>query len=179
MIGHFPTAYPDELLYSICSRFGDRVQYPNNEAINTELFGARGGAAIIDLPSHLNYLASNLPHTNEDSCRQFVDKLIDNNTLLPLYRPFLPAERVEQIRVAMGSSSGSTIHNKAGIIQSTINLPDWLRYCPACVEDDRKQFGECYWHRLHQVPGVEVCPLHNVFLENSTVRARNRVNSSV
>jgi hypothetical protein len=29
------------------------------------------------------------------------------------------------------------------------------------------------------VPGVEVCPRHKVFLENSSVRARNRVNSAL
>jgi hypothetical protein len=179
MIGYFPTPYPDELLYSICSRFFDRVQYSNKEAVNSELFGARGIAAVIDLPSHLKHLASNLPHTNEDSCRQLIDKFINNHTLLPLYSPFLPLERVTQIRKAMESSNGSVIHNKAGITPSTISLPNWLRFCPVCVEDDRKKFGECYWHRLHQVPGVEVCPLHNVFLENSNVRARNRVNTSV
>lgn len=179
MIGHFPTACPDELLYSICARFGDRVQYTNKEAVNTELFGARGCAAAIDLPSHLDYLAANLPHTNKDSCRHFRDKVIDNNTLLPLYRPFLPPERVGRIRAAMASSRGSAIHNQAGITPSILNRPNWLRFCHTCVEDDKKQFEISYWHRLHQVPGVEVCPLHHLFLANSNVRARNRVNSSV
>jgi hypothetical protein len=179
MIGHFPTAHPDELFYSICSRYADRTQYPNKEAINSELFGARSCAATIDLPSHLKQLTSSLPHKDESSCRELIDKFIDNNTLLPLYSPFLPPERVAKIREAMESSNGSSIHNKAGIIPSTVGLPNWLRYCPVCVEDDRKQVGGCYWHRLHQVPGVLVCPLHKVFLANSTVSARNRVNSSV
>src|SRR5205085_5295925 len=99
--------------------------------------------------------------------------------LLPLYSPFLPVKRVQEIRVAMGSSDNSTIHNKAGITPSSISSPDWLRFCPACVENDRRQFQECYWHRLHQVPGVEVCPVHNVFLSDSSARSRNRVNSSL
>jgi hypothetical protein len=30
MIGCFPDPYPDELLYSVCARFHERVQYPNN-----------------------------------------------------------------------------------------------------------------------------------------------------
>jgi hypothetical protein len=30
-----------------------------------------------------------------------------------------------------------------------------------------------YWHRLHQIPGVEVCSTHNVFLEISSARRNN------
>jgi hypothetical protein len=179
MIGHFPTPLPDELLYSICARFSDRVRYPNKEAINTELFGARGMAATIDLPSHLKYLASNLPRRNDYSPVQFMNRLIDRNTLLPLYSPFVPTKRIRQIRQAMGSPNGGAIHNIAGTSASMIRGPGWLRFCPRCVEDDRKQFGVCYWHRLHHVPGVEVCPLHNLFLINSNARARNRENTSV
>ena len=53
-------------------------------------------------------------------------------------------------------------------------MPRSLRYCPVCVTEDREAYGEAYWHRLHQVPCVEVCPLHNVFLEESKLRARDR-----
>src|SRR5205085_11734093 len=102
-------------LYSVCARFSDRVRYPNKEAVMTELFGSRGGAATIALPTRLNYLASNLPSTSENWWPQFVDRLIEKHTLLPLYSPFLPVKRVQEIRVAMGSSDNSTIHNKAGI----------------------------------------------------------------
>src|SRR2546421_7350130 len=60
-LGFFPTPYPNELLYSVCARYGALVQYPSTEAINVELFGRRGVAAIIDLPSHLGYLTSQFP----------------------------------------------------------------------------------------------------------------------
>src|SRR4029077_2114724 len=33
-------------------------------------------------------------------------------------------------------------------------------------------FGESYWHRLHQVPGFEICPLHAAFIENSSIKVR-------
>lgn len=46
-----------------------------------------------------------------------------------------------------------------------------MRYCSACVIDDRKhtQGRECYWHRVHQAPGVQVCDKHHVWLEESRV----------
>ena len=58
-----------------------------------------------------------------------------------------------------------------GIIGSRIPRTSWLRYCPVCLQADKERFGERYWHRLHQVPGVEICPTHKTFLENSTFRA--------
>jgi len=176
MIGHFPTPLPDELLYSIAARFSDRVKYSNKAAINIELFGTRGGVASIALPSRLHYLTSNLPYTVENCRQQFVDRLIKNHTLFPLYRPFIPTKRIQQIRAAMEGSSASNIQNKAGIAGSSINSPEWLRFCVVCIHDDRQQFGCCYWRRSHQVTGVEVCPVHNVFLSNSTARSRNRIN---
>jgi DNA-binding Lrp family transcriptional regulator len=43
-----------------------------------------------------------------------------------------------------------------------------------CVESDRKNFDETYWHRLHQVPGVEICPIHKVCIEDSKIHVRHR-----
>jgi|SRR5579883_443491 len=39
-------------------------------------------------------------------------------------------------------------------------------------QQDSQLFGEPYWHRLHHVPGVEVCPVHQVFLTASAVDTR-------
>jgi hypothetical protein len=35
-----------------------------------------------------------------------------------------------------------------------------LRICPACFEAERHRLGMPYWHRVHQLPGVEMCPEH-------------------
>lgn len=36
----------------------------------------------------------------------------------------------------------------------------YLRYCPLCVEEDRRRYGECYFHINHSFPGVNVCAKH-------------------
>jgi len=151
------------------------MQYQNKEAINSELFGARGKSAVIDLPSHLGHLAASLPAGHLLT----VERLIDDHTLLPMFAPFLTKKRVERLRTAMSSRQGSAVHKIAGIGPASIRMFNWLRYCPSCAEDDRTQFGECYWHRIHQVSGVEVCHKHQVYIENSNVLARNRINSAV
>ena len=43
-----------------------------------------------------------------------------------------------------------------------------MRYCPLCAAADREQHGETYWHRKHQLPGVEICMEHRCRLENSS-----------
>lgn len=176
MINHFPTPLPDELFYSLCARYGERVRYSDIEAVNEDLFGARGKSAAVDLPSHLGHFVRSLPPNHDLT----LSRLIYQHSLLPFYAPFLPAERLGRVCNDMEGSDGGAIHKCAGITPSNIRLHDWLRYCPACVADDRGASDHCcYWHRLHQVPGVEVCPRHEVFLENSNVRARNRVNSAL
>lgn len=175
MINHFPTPLPDELFYSLCARYGERVQYSDIEAVNKELFGARGMSATIDLPSHLSHFVESLPPDHELT----VDRLIDKHSLLPFYGPFLPLERYNRVRESMKGMDGSAIHKCAGITPSNVRLPNWLRYCPKCTATDKTTYGQSYWHRLHQVPSVMMCPIHEVFLENSPVRARNRINSAL
>lgn len=166
MIGCFPDPHPDELFYSACARFSARVKYPNKKEVLQELFGTTTYTAAVDLPSHLAKLVSTLPAGH----RYTVDHFIDDHTLLPFYSPFLPHERVRQLREDMSGDGSLAIHKRAGIMASRIPTPERLRFCPVCAIEDKRQPGEAYWHRLHQLPGVLICPVHLVFLENSIAR---------
>lgn len=107
MIPCFPTPLPDELLYSVCARYSERMQYSDKQFLNRELFGDKNIATVVDLPSHLSHLLSILPPGHGYT----VDRLIDEHTLLPFYSPFLPLERVNRIREHMIGVGGSAIHN--------------------------------------------------------------------
>jgi len=50
MIGYFPEPYPDELFYSLCARFGDRMKYANKLTVARDLFGKSTATAVVDLP---------------------------------------------------------------------------------------------------------------------------------
>jgi Tn7-like transposition protein D/TniQ protein len=178
MLECFPDPYPDEILYSVWARYSDQVRYPTKQAISHTLFGKSSGRrirAILDLPCHLGHFFDNLPLGHQYT----IDFIINYHTLLPLYAPFLPPERVSSLREQMITGNGSGLYRRLGIASSRIPSLAWLRYCPACVEEDRKKFGECYWHRLHQVLGVELCPKHAVFLEQSTVQTRGYVDLGI
>jgi hypothetical protein len=164
MLEHFPDPYPDEILYSVWARFSDNVRYPLKNDVFQELFGYENASPVIDLPCHLGYFVDHLPTGHKYD----VDYFIRNHTLLPFYASFLPLEKYKSIREQMISGSGEGIHAKIGTQGYPISRPSWLRFCPLCLKGDKERFGECYWHRLHQVPGVEICLIHRIFLENSS-----------
>lgn len=172
VIAHFPTPYPDELLYSLCARYTDRVQYASSKAIISELFGVTNATASVEITCNLKYLIANLPAGHSHTA----NSLIDDHTLLPMFTPFLPQERATRVRKEMEGSNGSAVRSCLGLILTTIKPSAWLRFCPLCAEDERKRYRECYWHRLHQADGVEVCPTHCVFLADSYVQRRNPYN---
>ena len=169
MLGCFPDPYPDELLYSVCARFHERVQYSNKKSTLWELFGDEAAIAVVDLPSNLGNLVLALPPGSPYT----VDRIINDHTLLPFFVPFLNPKQVQQLRADMKGSRGPSIHIRSGVMASTIQPPDHLKFCPLCVQEDKQRFGECYWHRLHQLPGVEICPEHQTSLIASQVRIQN------
>jgi hypothetical protein len=168
MIGAFPDLYPDELLCSGLGRYEAWMAYPLRYHLLEDLFGAPKVGLCFDLPGRLGYLAAALPPGH--ACT--VDRLIDHHTLVPFYAPFLTAERVSHIRREMAGAQPANIRGLVGLNTYRVPLPDFFRYCPCCVAEDRLAWGECYWHRLHHAPGVEVCPHHQVWLETSTVPFR-------
>jgi hypothetical protein len=90
--------------------------------------------------------------------------------LLPFYSPFVSRARVKKIEDEMIKDVPCNILSSLGIRAKQVLPFEYLRFCPMCLSDDRKQYNETYWHRLHQLSGVLVCPAHNCFLENSLLR---------
>jgi len=170
MIGYFPEAYPDELFYSICARFSDKMQYPKRYVALQELFGTRGVRAIVDLPSHLETVLKRLPPGHHYT----INTIIDYHTLFPFYRPFLKPDGQQRVRECMQNNAGQVIHALLGSTHSTLYSLGCLRFCRSCVEADKKLFGECYWHRVHQLSCVRICPLHRISLLESGVHISKR-----
>ncbi|MDP4092955.1 MAG: TnsD family transposase [Bacillota bacterium] len=166
----FPTAYPDELLYSVSARYHVRSGNTSPKMTIKELFGTSSVTAIVDMPSCINSLVDRLPKEK----RIKTHDLIMKNTLFPYYTAFLPEYRTKAVRNTMEGNKGSAIHTMTGIMASSIISPEYLRFCPICIKEDKARYGELYWHRLHQIPGVCLCPTHGVMLQNSTVKISNR-----
>ncbi|MDR9404700.1 MAG: TnsD family Tn7-like transposition protein, partial [Halothece sp. Uz-M2-17] len=165
VLSFFPLPYPDELFYSLVARYQIRTGDTSPKGIQQELFSSSTVIAIADLPSHLNALSSNLPPLFGWTAERF----LQNHTLFPYYQPFLSRDRAHRIQASMKADNGGNIHTRAGIMASSVKTPQFLRFCPDCLQDDFSQYGESYWHRLHQVPGVLFCPTHAQPLQNSLI----------
>lgn len=46
-----------------------------------------------------------------------------------------------------------------------------LKWCPACLLEDEKQFGCGYWHTVHQLYGVTACAKHELRLQTLAASA--------
>lgn len=169
MIAHFPDPYPGELLYSVLARFCERMQYPTHSNALLELFGARHAVPAIELPHQIERLARILP----PGTKYTADYLIQKHTLLPYYAPFLPERSYNIILNNMKGDGIRTTQLVAGIIAGRVAPPEFFKSCPVCDHENIQKYGETYWNRLHQIRGVEVCPVHKVFLEPSNIRIRN------
>ncbi len=170
----YPAPYRDEILYSRNARYGDIMRYPRAVDLSIDLFG-ESTTAVVDLPTHLGHLAEALacnrdPASLLDEANLTVDRLIDRHTLLPYYALTLPADRRARIRREMAGDAAS-VRLSAGVVSPDSPVVRRLRYCPRCAADQREEHGECYWRRVHQAPGVIICPDHGEWLRESDVVA--------
>ncbi|WP_409346942.1 TnsD family transposase [Paenibacillus sp. MBLB4367] len=172
MLGLFPAPYPDELLYSVIARY--HTWSRNKHFSNTieDVFGKIKLAAIVDFPTGLKNICERLPH---GTAINHYD-LIQNNSLFPLFRPFLPEDRVNKLEkfLAEGGENGKKIHASIGFGSPFQIFSKHLRYCPECLMDDRNKYGEVYWHRSHQINAVTLCHRHLVPLIESQIKFRER-----
>ncbi|MDZ8064920.1 MAG: TnsD family Tn7-like transposition protein [Nostoc sp. DedQUE08] len=172
MLSFFPQLYPDELLYSGLARYHIRSGNTSFRQTEIELFGYYSQQICrVILPSNLNYLVNNLPLRS----KQTVENIIQNHSLYPFYATFLIPQEAWVVRESMKKKLNGSILEMAKVaFNSTDRAKKFLKFCPICMEEDMQKFGEGYWHRFHQIPGVMVCSVHNSALYDSSVIVETR-----
>lgn len=173
MIAYFPTAYPDELLYSQLARYYTKSGYMAYTFAAEELFLSKTVRPDIDFinsytPAAVQAIRRNMP----------MEAVIEKHTMFSCYGRFLPRDRRQKAFQALISMMGN-YHNLLPIPQSKNGKVRCLRYCPACVANDRDQYGEAYWHRIHQLIGIHVCPVHRCCLMDSSVMISGKATPSL
>ncbi len=164
MLAFFPSLYPDEIIYSGIARYHQISGNTAQKQTIRDLFGERLVCATVDLPSNLGPLAKRIGNTYT------VEALIQRHTLYPYYSSYVSKVKTEELyRLMVEGTNRGEAHVSLGLPASTIKLPANLRYCKGCYRDDVNKYGEPYWHRLHQLPGVLVCPIHKMWLINSAI----------
>nr|WP_242058909.1 TnsD family transposase [Cytobacillus firmus] len=154
------------MLYSVCARYHVRSGNTSPKMTTEELFGKSTNRAVWDLPANVNTLVSRTGSYWD------ADQLINNHTMYPYYATFLFPKQAKEVRKSMLEGDGSTIHTRIGVAASSIKLKTNLWACSDCIKEDMESYGETYWRRVHQAPGVFICPKHETVLEETTVSVK-------
>lgn len=169
-ISYFPQVYPGELLYSVLARYHRHMGAPSSIQSMEALFGRRLVVASLDLPGYLQALAERMPpdgHLN-------ADRVIDEMTLWPYYAAFQSQGLRDYARDAMKLGQTDGLLLKLGMATFRPGRVTKLRFCASCIQEMLGQYGEAYWRRDHQLPGVLVCPDHARPLQDSLVSLKER-----
>lgn len=167
MLGQFPKPYPDELLYSVLARYYVRSGYSNYVFAAEDLFQSRYVRPSFEYVSPLNDEVTGYLRKNDT-----IQDVLLRHTMFPYHCRFLPMERKNKAMQAL--------INMDSIFRNLILFPKRtatpsMRYCPLCAVDDRKNYGETYWHRLHQIYELTVCPVHKCFLVNTDYKLSGKL----
>ena len=173
MIPQFPVLYPDELVYSWLARYYIRTGYLAYTFVAEELFISK---SVRPNPEFLNSYTQEVVEWIEKTTS--MNEIVLQHTMFPYYGRFLPKMRKIKAFEALKSMKGN-YHNLLPIPQTKDGHIRKLKYCPLCAADDRKQYGETYWHRSHQMIGITVCPVHKCCLLISGVEISGKASPSL
>lgn len=173
MISYFPSIYPDELLYSQLARYYAKSGYLAYTFAAEDLFQSKTVRPDIEFlnaytPDALRMITRTMP----------IEAIVMHHTMFPYYGRFIHPERRGQAFDSL-VNMGTEYHNLLSIPKRKDRFSRHLRYCPECVNDDRQKYGETYWHRVHQMVGVNICPLHHCYLIESDIVTSSNVSPSL
>ncbi len=155
----FPAAFHDETLHSILSRYALLSGLRSCKALFDGAESASCFSQNVAFPCRLGELISALPSGTELPLAE----VIKRHTLLPYYQPFLSPQQVADAHALM-EGNGMGLMLRLGLTASRLEFASRVRFCPACIYDDTASVGAAYWHRIHQLPGVLLCPHHDTVL---------------
>lgn len=169
---YFPIPYPDELLYSVLARCFNHLGLDNVEGVQAYLFGSKAIKPIIDLPNRINVLVeTTFLHLMCDA-----KQVVLEHTMFPYYAAFLGENKRNKLLQAMLGDGLIKAYGQAGNFGRHVPSSSNLRYCPECIENDIRIYGEPYWHRIHQVPEIRVCPHHQLLLQERCAECQSTFN---
>lgn len=161
MIAFFPSFYPDELLYSTLARYCAKAGYLKYQHISSDLYLQNNIKPNVEFVNKFNRDAYNVITKNIS-----FEEIIMKHTMFPYYVRFLPKEeRHKALKEILIMSEA--FYNTLPMPKKQMKRP--LRYCPLCAKKDRELYSETYWHRNHQLIGINKCKEHNCQLVNTEI----------
>lgn len=156
LLNFFPFVYHEEDFRSIILRYHKISSNKNILKTQIELFESKSSSISV-FPTSINKLLEKVIVTSKIE----ISDIPINNTLLPIFIPFLDAAKLVGLKRSMYDGVG----NCTSRMQEDFISKD-LRYCTKCMEEDVSTFGEVYIHRLHQLKFIKFCYKHLISLSS-------------
>ena len=164
-----PTAFPDEILFSRIIRHFTLSGMTTADYLFTTL----GNHKISIHP----YLTAGLDKLSKLS-QETPTELLSEQTLAPLFIHFLPSYASTILSGLISTNATNAIRAcQLVCVREKESLS--IKYCAVCAKADVENFGVSYWHRSHQIPGIESCSIHQVKLIHFPLNGRSRLNLSL
>lgn len=168
MMAWFPKIYPDELVYSLLARYYAHSGYTGYLSAAEELFAKPWVNPSVDFINTLTAEAKEML-----SMQKPMEDIIIHHTMYPCLVRFQKQEKRKQLMADMMEGRGN-YHLTDPFIRKNSEQRRFLKYCPLCAQEDREQYGESYWHRMHQIPGIPLCPIHFCQLHDSALQISDK-----
>lgn len=166
MIAYLPEIYPDELAYSWFCRYYVHTGCLTHKTALDDILYKRHNNPSKEFLGHLS------PEILSAIQRMYpIETIIMEHTMFPQYARFIPLEQRNRALYHIGHDFCDVHHLFAVLPREEADL--YLKYCPMCAEEDRRKYGEAYWHRGHQLRNIWICARHTCRLEKSTVTAKS------
>lgn len=172
MLPFFTDPYPDELIYSAIARYhfySGNIDYKDTLE---EVFQSRSVIPSVEIGSHFSILAEQL------GSNYSVESLLAKHTIYPYYASFLSKQRQKELLQDV-QVDGKGLYTRLGIVAGSICRKNGLFYCPECATNDIEQHGEPYFHREHQLQGIDFCAHHELKLMKYPIDFQSKVELSL
>ena len=148
-LSFFPTPYPDECFYSIFARYYVRSGISSPKEACTKFFGCDRSllASTVLLPRRLE----RMDYWIDPECGLTSKELICRHTSYPYqsvaYTDNLYREIEKIIKEGVPETGMYPLERRMIAKSNCPGSGQYLRYCPECVRNDIRKYGETYWHR--------------------------------
>lgn len=149
---HLPRPYPDELVGSMLLRANRQTG-----------LGYKALLQVLTRTSNTTHPATITKyHSVAEAFGYELDTFLSLHTVFPYVSAFWEGNARSTVLKKILEPNSKV--NVAFISQNAGKTVNMLRFCPECVAEDIKKFGESYWRRAHNLPAVDCCATHKISL---------------
>ena len=170
---YVPRIFDNETLFSIGSRFARAMGFESAPQTNLTLFDVIHNHNKAHIPRGIHWLAKRLPNR-----LGLTDTHLLTEHTLFLYQSAFNTEyhraKMAQAFLASNDRTERTFIRSANVT----TLDRKLAFCPDCHAEMRRDFGEIFWDRRHQLPLSFHCHIHGTPLRNSAIAISAKMSSA-